>query len=137
MAIPNLETAAVGRPINRLGISLFPIYLPVNTLPGIATGPTSGITINELPAASVPHLMVTNPTDRPILLVEGEPLVGGQQNRTLNVSVLVPAGANLKIPVTCLEAGRWGQNRNFERGATFTPRRVRRTKQEAGRLPPG
>ena len=131
MAIPNLETAAVGRPINRLGISLFPVYLPVNTLPGIATGPSSGITINELPAASVPHLMVTNPTDRPILLVEGEPLVGGQQNRTLNVSVLVPAGATLKIPVTCLEAGRWGQRRDFERGATFTPRRVRRAKQEA------
>ena len=44
MAIPNLETAAVGRPINRLGISLFPVYLPGNTLPGIATGPSSGIT---------------------------------------------------------------------------------------------
>ena len=39
MAISSLQTAAVGRPINRLGISLFPIYLPVNTLPGIATGP--------------------------------------------------------------------------------------------------
>ena len=108
MAIPNLETAAVGRPINRLGISLFPIYLPVHTLPGIAPGPTSGITINELPAASVPHLMATNPTDGPILLVEGESLVGGQQNRTLNVSVLVPAGATLKIPGTGLAGGRGG-----------------------------
>ena len=57
MAIPNLETAAVGRPINRLGISLFPVYLPVNNVPGIATGPSSGLTIDELPAASVPHLM--------------------------------------------------------------------------------
>jgi hypothetical protein len=77
MSIPNLETAAVGRPINRRGISLFPVYLPITNLPGIATGPSSGITINELPAASVPHLVVTNSTDRPILLVEGESLVGG------------------------------------------------------------
>ena len=34
---------------------------------------------------------------RRILLVEGEQFLGGDQNRTLNVSVLVPAAAALKI----------------------------------------
>ena len=131
MTIPNLETTAIGQPITRCGISLFPLYLTNNDLPDIATGSAAGITIDEMPAASVPQLVVTNPTGRPILLVEGEAFVGGQQNRTINVSVLVPAGATLEIPVSCLERGRWGHGRHFEHGATFTPRRVRRTKQEA------
>ena len=131
MTIPNLGTIAIGQPITRCGISLFPLYLTDNDLPDMATGPAAGIAIDEMPAASVPQLVVTNPTDRPILLVEGEAFVGGQQNRTINVSVLVPSGATLEIPVSCLERGRWGHGRQFEHGATFTPRRVRRTKQEA------
>lgn len=131
MTIPNLETAAIGSPITRLGVSVFPVYLPTNQIPEMMTGPSSGITINELAAASVPHLSVTNPTRYPILLVEGEQFLGGQQNRALNVSVLVDAGATLELPVSCLERGRWGRYRGFERGATFAPRRVRRTKQEA------
>ena len=84
-----------------------------------------------MPNASVPTLSVTNPTDRAILLIEGESLVGGAQNRTLNVSVLVPAGATLKIPVTCLEQGRWGARRAFQYGDVMAPRRVRRIKQDA------
>ena len=131
MDIPTLEHAAVGRPLNRLGFSLFPVYLPPANLPPIATGPGSGLVVDELPNASAPTLSVTNPTDRAILLIEGESLVGGAQNRTLNVSVLVPAGATLKIPVTCLEQGRWGARRAFQYGDVMAPRRVRRTKQDA------
>ena len=131
MDIPTLEHAAVGRPLNRLGFSLFPVYLPPANLPPIATGPGSGLVVDELPNASVPTLSVTNPTDRAILLIEGESLVGGAQNRTLNVSVLVPAGATLKIPVTCLEQGRWGARRAFQYGDVMAPRRVRRIKQDA------
>ena len=131
MNIPSLEHAAIGRPITRLGFSLFPVYLPPSDLPPIATGPGSGLIVDELPNASVPTLSVTNPTDRAILLIEGECLVGGAQNRTLNVSVLVPAGATLKIPVTCLEQGRWGSRRAFQHGSAMAPRRVRRTKQDA------
>ena len=131
MNIPTLEHGAVGRPLNGLGFSLFPVYLPPADLPPIATGPGSGLAVDELPDASVPTLSVTNPTDRAILLIEGESLVGGAQNRTLNVSVLVPAGATLKIPVTCLEQGRWGARRAFQYGDVMAPRRVRRIKQDA------
>ena len=131
MDIPTLEHGAIGRPLNRLGFSLFPVYLPPANLPPIATGPGSGLVVDELPNASVPTLSVTNPTNRAILLIEGESLVGGAQNRTLNVSVLVPAGATLKIPVTCLEQGRWGARRAFQYGDVMAPRRVRRIKQDA------
>ena len=130
-AFVDLERASIGRPVTRLGISFFPIYLMDNPLPAIATGPDSGRVIDELADASVPTLTAANPTDKPILLVEGEQFVGGDQNRTLNVSVLLAAAATLKIPVSCLEAGRWGRRRDFAAGSSFTPRRVRRAKNDA------
>ena len=75
--------------------------------------------------AEVPTLVATNDGDTPVLLVEGETVVGGQQDRTLNVSVLVPAGASVEIPVSCVQAGRWNGGRRFTKGKTYTSRRVR------------
>jgi hypothetical protein len=123
-----LERAAIGRPITRVGVSLFPIYLPGVDPIDIAS--STGLQIRELADPNVPNLTVTNPGERPVLLVEGETVVGGQQNRTLNVSVLVPAGATIEVPVSCVEAGRWNGRSEFDRGRTFATRRVRRVKQE-------
>ena len=128
---PNLDEAAIGRPITRAGISFFPVYLTGNVLPEIATGPAGERVIDELEDASVPDLAVTNPGKSSLLLIEGEHFIGGNQNRTINVSVLVAAGATLKIPVTCLEAGRWGRRQDFRPAATNAPRRVRRTLHDA------
>ena len=128
MTIPSVEHVAVGMPITRGGISILPIYLGSNGLPQISTGPKAGLVVEEAPGGEVPHLVVTNPTDQAILIVEGEQLVGGLQNRSPNVSVLVPAHTKLEVPVSCLERGRWGRHEKFRPGATYTPRRVRRTK---------
>src|SRR5262249_11916427 len=38
----------------------------------------------------------------------GEQLVGAKQNRVLNASIMVPRLSELPIPVSCVEAGRWG-----------------------------
>ncbi|GAB4180376.1 MAG: hypothetical protein OHK0026_17930 [Rhodocyclaceae bacterium] len=56
---------------------------------------------------SVPELNVANSGSRPVLLLDGEQLVGAKQNRILNLSILVPAKAEITIPVSCVEAGRW------------------------------
>ena len=127
MPIPNLETVALGSPVTRLGISFIPVYLMANTLPEIATGVDSGLVINELESPDVGSLVVTNPTDRPIFTMQGEQLIGGDQNRTLNVSVLIPPHEKREIPVSCLEAGRWGDRRNFARGTALAPNSVRMT----------
>ena len=64
---------------------------------------------------SVPQLFVHNKGDRPVFLMAGEQLAGGKQNRVLNASILVAAKANLPIPVSCVEHGRWGyRSRHFE-----------------------
>ena len=58
-------------------------------------------------AGSVPRLAVRNDGDVPVLLLDGEELVGAKQNRVVNVSILVAAKTVLAIPVSCVEQGRW------------------------------
>ena len=81
------------------------------------TGPTTGVIISERPDAEVPTLVAYNPTLSPVLLMEGETVTGGRQNRVLNVSVLIPAGATIDIPVSCVEQGRWNGGSEFGRVA--------------------
>ena len=56
---------------------------------------------------SVPELAFENKAPARVLLVDGEQLIGARQNRILNISILVPAGKKLTIPVSCCEQGRW------------------------------
>lgn len=58
-------------------------------------------------AGAVPVLKVANAADQPLLLVDGEELVGAKQNRVLNTTVLVGARTVATIPVSCVERGRW------------------------------
>jgi hypothetical protein len=39
--------------------------------------------------------------------MDGEELVGAKQNRVLNLSLMIPAGETIIIPVSCVESGRW------------------------------
>jgi hypothetical protein len=76
-----------------------------------------GFHVTELDAAgSVPELLAKNPLDANVLLYDGEELLGAKQNRILNVTVLVPARSETKIPVSCVEEGRWSA-----RSAHFEP----------------
>ncbi len=56
---------------------------------------------------SVPELLFENSADLPVLILDGEELLGAKQNRTVNLTILAPAGRTIKIPVSCVEAGRW------------------------------
>lgn len=58
-------------------------------------------------AGSVPEVAVRNDGQQSILIVDGEELVGAKQNRTVNLSVLIPAASEVRLPVTCVESGRW------------------------------
>ena len=66
------------------------------------------ISIEEVSeSGTVGALRVTNRAGRPVLLVEGEVLLGMKQTRVLNLTILVPATTSLNVPVSCLESGRW------------------------------
>src|SRR5437879_7078889 len=69
--------------------------------------------------AAVPTLQVSNAGDRPLLLLDGEELIGAKQNRVLNTTVLVGAHSTVTIPVSCVEAGRWAyRSARFTAGGT-------------------
>jgi hypothetical protein len=62
----------------------------------------------------VPELRVVNRGDVPVLILDGEELLGAKQNRILNLTVLVPPQHVSTLPVSCVEAGRWRrESRNF------------------------
>ena len=58
-------------------------------------------------SGSVPVLKFLSRSPVPVLLLDGEELVGAKQNRILNTSILAPAGAQILLPVSCVEQGRW------------------------------
>jgi len=68
--------------------------------------------IEEVSAGgSVPELRFTNSAAVPVLIVDGEELVGAKQNRVANLTILAPAKTTIRIPVSCVEAGRWRYSR--------------------------
>ncbi|HSW42308.1 MAG TPA: DUF6569 family protein [Patescibacteria group bacterium] len=64
------------------------------------------VEIREIGAGTVPSVLAIT-QDRPVVVFAGDTIVGGKQNRVINVTVWLPAGKVTELPVTCLEFGRW------------------------------
>ena len=58
-------------------------------------------------AGDVPNLKVINKSERMVLILDGEELVGAKQNRIVNTTILIPGKTTIVIPVSCVEQGRW------------------------------
>ena len=128
-------TFQLGDPVEHRGIvitPLFPARDPVAAYITLDEALPRGLTITEMSdAGSVPELAVINPLDETVLLYDGEELVGAKQNRILNVSVLVGAGAKLPIPVSCVEQGRWNRSSvDFDSATHISHAHLRRRKAE-------
>ena len=107
----------VGDPDVHGPLAVFPLFgpPPVAEYVAFADGVARGLLVKELEdGASVGDLVVLNPTDANVLLYEGEEVLGARQNRTFDVSVLVAAGTSVRVPVSCVEHGRWDGSRHRE-----------------------
>ena len=81
---------------------------------------------------SVPELKVENRSDKNLLILDGEELVGAKQNRIVNVTLLIAAYASLTIPVSCVEQGRWSyRSKHFMSKERVMPPRMRMRKNAA------
>ncbi len=67
---------------------------------------------------------------KPVLLIEGEELKGAKQNRLINATFLIAGGTRTKIPVSCVEEGRWNySSREFSSGKKMMHASLRREAQ--------
>jgi hypothetical protein len=126
----------LGEPAEHRGIvvtPLFPRRDPVAAYVTLDEALGRGLRIREVDeAGTVPELLVENPLDARVLLYDGEELVGAKQNRILNVSVLVEAKNSLRIPVSCVEQGRWRREGvQFRAADHISHSALRRRKAEA------
>lgn len=128
MSMRALTSTKVGAPVTHGGISIFPLFLGSVRTSGAVVADDS-LLVSELESASVPQLQVTNLKDIPVIIPAGRVLEGGRQTRTVNVTILVPAGATIVIPVSCVEAGRWHGGSQFQDSKRVAGRNVRMAKQ--------
>src|SRR5881628_2906795 len=76
--------------------------------------------------ASVNQLVLINRSKRPLLLLAGELVRGGKQDRIIGKDRIVPAGAPpLPLDVFCVEHGRWTGSSQFGAARTIVHPSVR------------
>ena len=125
----------LGDPVEHRGVVLAPVFprrTPVARYVTLDDALAGGLRVTEVDAAgAVPELAVANPLDAHVLLHDGEELVGAKQNRILNVTVLVGARSKLRIPVSCVEQGRWAsRSAKFSAARHLADPELRRRKNE-------
>src|SRR6266446_10546893 len=76
--------------------------------------------------ASVNQLVLINRSKRPLLLLAGELVSGGKQDRIIGKDRLVPVGSKpLPLDVFCVEHGRWSSGASFKDAKTIVHPSVR------------
>jgi hypothetical protein len=128
LAVPDVR---IGDPLRHEALSVFPLFAETNggvdyLLSDEALEAKSLVVEEVSESGSVPDLLVENKGDTRVLFIEGEELVGAKQNRILNTSLLVAAHTKIKIPVSCVEQGRWGyKTRRFGSSGSHSPSKLR------------
>src|SRR5271155_5676168 len=75
---------------------------------------------------SVNQLVLINRSKRPLILLAGELVSGGKQDRVIGKDRIVPVGAPpLPLDVFCVEHGRWSNGANFVAAKTIVHPSVR------------
>jgi hypothetical protein len=127
-AVPDIR---IGDPLSHEALTVFPLFSEthgqVEYILSDEALQRGLVTIQEVSeGGSVPNLLVENTGDIRVLLLEGEELVGAKQNRILNTSILLPSKSKTKIPVSCVERGRWSyKSRQFSSEGRNSPSKLR------------
>jgi hypothetical protein len=114
----------LGEPVEHRGIviaPLFPRRRPRVDYVTLDEALALGFRVTEVDdQGSVPEVLAANRTALGVLLCDGEEIVGAKQNRILNVTVLVAAASKVRIPVSCVEQGRWSRGSGAFSAASHT-----------------
>ena len=130
-----METIAdlgIGKPRTVLNLTMFPLsgnpaagldYLLVDE----ALAKKEVVVEEVSEGGTVPEIRLTNFSEKTVLVVDGTELVGAKQNRIVNASFLIPPKSVTKIPVSCVEQGRWDyRGKNFQRSPHHAAHSIRK-----------
>lgn len=114
----------IGRGIAVGAVTVFPLWSAGPPVRGLVTGASADVVVSELDdGPSVSALTVTNTGARPALLLEGELLEGGWQNRALVRDLILAPNSRHAVEVSCVEERRWaGQPAHRRHTRKVTPR---------------
>ena len=130
---PNIELLS---PQTYKNITIIPLktertYIDILTLKkGLELGL---VKVSECPQSQVNTLIVKNVSVTPLILIDGEEIVGGDQNRIVNSTIVVNAKSKMKIPVSCTEKNRWAYKSEFKQSNYIANHRTRLAKEYASR----
>jgi len=104
----------------RDGLTLIPLEVALpQRAPGYVTLEQAlkleQLEVHEAPEQTVPFVEAATKL-HPVLLLGGDTIIGGAQNRIVNLTILLKAAATTRIPVSCLELGRWDSGHRFAAG---------------------
>lgn len=129
------ESLQLNNPIGHRNLTLVPIRGASKELDyvlgadAIADGT---LTVKEVSDSGVVNtLIVENKSSKRVLLLDGEELIGAKQNRILNTTILVEANTTQKIPVSCVEQGRWNHVSSKFHSGMYSPPEIRLNKVRA------
>ena len=118
---PSLIT--IGEPRYENGLLIFPIYNKKAPKRNIVD--SSNVSIRELTSETVPFLEAENTSSDVALILDSEVLAGGKQDRVLNQPVMLKPGQISKVPVSCVEQGRWSRSSGDFTSVGIMPSKLR------------
>ena len=69
------------------------------------------VEITECEVSTVGTVLARNNSNIPLILIDGDEIVGAKQNRIMNRSLIIPPNSSMHVSVSCTEQGRWHYGR--------------------------
>lgn len=91
------------------------------------------VEVKECEQSTVNTIKVTNNSVTPLILIDGEEILGANQNRIVNSTLLIAPKTTQKISVSCTEHGRWKYKSEFRQSEYIADFNTRRVKEMASR----
>ncbi|WP_428267045.1 ARPP-1 family domain-containing protein [Haliangium sp.] len=98
---------------------------------GMTSGQVRVVETKE--GGEVNELVLENRSSEPLFLLAGEVVIGGKQDRIIGKDTIVPPKSSERIPVFCVEHGRWsGRKADFSTAKALAHTKLRRQAKYAG-----
>lgn len=132
--IPGVSTYALGTPVSYKNVTVIPVNLTTKRqnlgeeYVSLTEAKKNGwIEITEIPGQQeVNRLTVRNNGPKAIMLIGGDLLLGGKQDRIVAKDTIVPPHSQVDVSVFCVEHDRWSPTFDkFKAGDTAVPQSIR------------